>query len=116
MALAAKRRRAKRAIYICNPHIRHTHYTHTHTHYTHTHTLYTHTTKTQTRNNNSPTTNVVFTLEGETGKSVSQHARAWLELVPVVRSWLMANGRLPRDKVRLRFGWLLRGAGGRVGG
>lgn len=43
---------------------------------------------------------MVFTLNGETGKSVSQYSRAWLELVPVVRSWLMAGGKLARDKAR----------------
>lgn len=47
-----------------------------------------------------PSTKVVFTLNGETGKSVSQYSRAWLELVPVVRSWLMAGGKLARDKAR----------------
>jgi hypothetical protein len=45
-----------------------------------------------------PTTQVIFTLNGETGKSVSQYAAQWNQLVPVVRSWLMAGGKVARDK------------------
>jgi hypothetical protein len=46
-----------------------------------------------------PSTKVIFTLNGETGKSVSQYSKQWLELVPEVRSlgatqW--AQGGLPR--------------------
>ncbi|GBG00356.1 hypothetical protein Rsub_13088 [Raphidocelis subcapitata] len=46
-------------------------------------------------------TNVIFTINGETGKSVSQYANSWLALVPTVRSWLMAGGRMSRDKAQV---------------
>ncbi|KAI8466523.1 MAG: hypothetical protein J3K34DRAFT_433415 [Monoraphidium minutum] len=61
-----------------------------------------------------PSTKVIFTLNGETGKSVSQFSKHWLELVPEVRGWLMAGGKLARDKAQIAislnynklYGWI----------
>ncbi|KAI8466695.1 MAG: hypothetical protein J3K34DRAFT_432891 [Monoraphidium minutum] len=61
-----------------------------------------------------PGTRVVFTLNGETGKSVSQYSKHWLDLVPVARGWLMAGGKLPRESAQIAvslnynklYGWI----------
>ena len=50
------------------------------------------------------TTKVIFMLQGETGKSVSQYSKQWLDLVPQVRQWVAAGGRAPASNVKVRGG------------
>ncbi|KIZ00733.1 hypothetical protein MNEG_7227 [Monoraphidium neglectum] len=61
-----------------------------------------------------PNTEVIFTLNGETGKSVSQFSKEWLSLVPLARGWLTARGKLLRANALIAvslnynklYGWI----------
>ena len=62
-----------------------------------------------------PSTQVIYMLQGETGKSVSQYSKEWLDLVPQVRQWVAAGGRgVPTSNVKVGislnynkvFGWI----------
>ncbi|KAF8071022.1 hypothetical protein HT031_001104 [Scenedesmus sp. PABB004] len=61
-----------------------------------------------------PGTKVVFTLNGETGKSVSQYAREWLKLVPLTKSLIRGSKGLAAKDVMVGislnynkvFGWI----------
>lgn len=45
-----------------------------------------------------PGTQIIFTLQGETGKSVSQYSKQWLGLVSTVKGWIRAGKSLrPSD-------------------
>ncbi len=47
----------------------------------------------------SKNTEVVFTLNGETGKSVSQYSKQWLGLVGYVKQRIIAGGRATPAKI-----------------
>ena len=46
-----------------------------------------------------PGRKVVFTLNGETGKSVSQYSKQWLQLVPFTKNIIKKNKNLPAKDV-----------------
>jgi hypothetical protein len=49
-----------------------------------------------------PGTEIIFTLQGETGKSVSQYSKQWLELVGKVKGWIRAGKNLNDKDVLVR--------------
>jgi len=46
-----------------------------------------------------PGTEVIFTLQGETGKSISQYSKQWLELVGKVKGWIKEGKNLNNKDV-----------------
>jgi hypothetical protein len=44
---------------------------------------------------------VIFTLNGETGKSVSQYAAEWLKLVPSTKNLIRAGKKLNNNDVQV---------------
>lgn len=56
-----------------------------------------------TTNGHRPGTQVIFTINGETGKSVSQYSAEWLKTVPQMRSVIKGSKPLSNSDVLVSY-------------